>query len=112
MTSPLEGRVAADRPASGHFHVPSDGQKEVGPVLYVPHVVGVGFIAHIAVTELRLRSREGVFHPCPEGVAATRQVPFEFHPKACAEIIVILTVHCLAEHTGSLFAVALLPQAA
>ena len=109
MTSTLEGCVAAYRPAFGYFGFPADGQHKVGFILHVPHVIGVGLITHVTVLQFRLRSRKGVLHARPDGIVAPRQISFEFHPGAHAEVIVVLAVHSLIIYAGSFFPIAVLP---
>ena len=79
-------------------------------ILHVVHVVGVGLIAHIAVTQSGFRSREGVLHSGTDSVAAPGQVAFKFYTKSHAEVVVVFAVNDLIEHTGAVFAVAVLPQ--
>ena len=82
----------------------------MGFVLHVPHVVGVGRIAHVTVSQFRFRPRKGMFHPGPDGIAAPRQIAFKLHPGAHAEVIVVLAVYHLSEYAGPVFPVAVLPQ--
>ena len=90
MTAPGEAGVPADAPAFGDLCFPANGQHKVGLVLRVPHVIGVGRIPHVTVTELRLRSRKRVAYTGPDGVIAAGKIPLEFYPGSHTKVIVVL----------------------
>jgi hypothetical protein len=56
VTAALPDCVAADAPAFGHFHLAADGKNKVRFVLHIAHIIRVGLVAHVAVTQSGFRS--------------------------------------------------------